>query len=491
MKKNIVYIVYSIIMVCLGMFNVLILDNYKLLMLIGVMVSVIFFAYLLYKKEDTMSIQNKFLLLIIPLGLLYFISFPIGKIPDEANHFYRTYEISEGHMISKWNKDYKSGGNSLPSNIVEVTAENYVEIKKDLKVDYSKEKQFVGFSNTALYSPICYLPQVIGVLLAKIFTGNFTIMAYLGRLFNFIVFCVMMYFAIKILPIKKNLLLFVSLLPITIQEAVSLSPDALTIASCSLLISLVFYLREKKGLLNKREKLLIITLPIIIALCKIVYLPVCLLLFLIPKEKFGSLKKKNIFIIALAFVVILINLLWTVKVSIFLTSNLHGSNSSKQIIYILKYPHIYLKTLFNTFNVYADFHIFNMLGRYLSLFNVNVYAPYIYINFILLILLLIQNEKEKIEDNRVVINKILLFFCFISTLILIFTSIYIQWTPYMLDYVDGVQGRYYIPIILIIGIALNNMFKIEIKENLMNKYILLFMVIENISAVLIIVSVYM
>ena len=68
-----------------------------------------------------------------------------------------------------------------------------------------------------------------------------------------------------------------------------------------LLISFIFYLKEKKGLLNIREKLLIIILPIIIALCKIVYLPVCLLLFLIPKEKFGSLKKKNIFIFTLAF----------------------------------------------------------------------------------------------------------------------------------------------------------------------------------------------
>ena len=490
MKKNLVYIIYSIIMIILTIFNILVLDNNKIGITIGVLITTILFAYILHKKDNAISIQNKFLMLIIPLVLLYFVSLPIGTIPDEANHFYRTYEISEGHMISMWQKEYKAAGNNLPSNIGVVTASNYDEIIEDLKVNSTKEKQFVGFSNTALYSPICYLPQVVGVLLSKIFTDNFTIMAYVGRIFNFIVFCIMMYFSLKIIPIKKNLLLFISLLPITIQEAVSLSPDALTIASCSLLISLVFYLRDKKGLLNRYEKLLIIILPIIIALCKIVYLPVCLLLFLIPKEKFGSLKKKNLFIIILAFVVILINLLWTAKVSIFLTSNLHGSNSSKQIIYVLKHPHIYIKTLLNTFNVYADFHIFNMLGRYLSLFNVNVYAPYIYINFILLIILLLQNEKEKIKDNKNVINKSLLLFCFGSTILLIFTSIYIQWTPYMLDYVDGVQGRYYIPIILLLGIALNNIFKIEIKENLINKYMLLFMVVENISAVLTIISVY-
>ena len=60
----------------------------------------------------------------------------------------------------------------------------------------------------------------------------------------------------------------------------------------------------------------------------------------------------------------------------------------------------------------------------------------------------------------------------------------------MLDYVDGVQGRYYLPIILLVGLAINNIFNFNIKENIMNKYILLFMIIENLSACLTIISVY-
>lgn len=491
MKKDFGYVIFSFIMICFISLNIFVINgSKKYIYLIITSLLTIIFAYFNYKKEN-ISIQNKFLMLIIPLGIFYMLALPIGTIPDESNHFYRTYEISEGKLISKWDRKLKSAGNYLPTNIDKVNSNNYREIKQNIKINKSTEKAFIGFSNTALYSPVCYIPQVIGASIAKIFTNNFTIMAYFGRIFNFIIFCILIFFSIKIIPTKKNLILFISLLPITIQEAVSLSPDALTISSCTLLISFIFYLKGKKGLLNIREKLLIIILPIIIALCKIVYLPVCLLLFLIPKEKFGSLKRKNIFIFALAFFVVLINLLWTSKVSIFLTANLHGSNSAKQLKYILNYPFIYLKTLLNTFDIYADFHIFNMLGRYLSLFNVNVYAPYIYINLLVLLLLLIQNEKTKRETKKnLMLEKVLLIFCFTSTLILIFTSIYIQWTPYMLDYVDGVQGRYYLPIILLVGLAINNIFNFNIKENIMNKYILLFMIIENLSACLTIISVY-
>lgn len=70
---------------------------------------------------------------------------PIGTIPDESNHFYRTYEISEGKLISKWDRKLKSAGNYLPTNINKVNSNNYREIKQNIKTNKSTEKAFIGF----------------------------------------------------------------------------------------------------------------------------------------------------------------------------------------------------------------------------------------------------------------------------------------------------------------------------------------------------------
>ena len=43
---------------------------------------------------------------------------------------------------------------------------------------------------------------------------------------------------------------------------------------------------------------------------------------------------------------------------------------------------------------------------------------------------------------------------FLTIVLLIFTSLYIQWTAVGAPVIDGVQGRYFLPILLLVPIAL-------------------------------------
>ena len=45
------------------------------------------------------KIQNIFLLIAVPLGLLYMVVLPMGGAPDEMVHYYRAYEISMGNFF--------------------------------------------------------------------------------------------------------------------------------------------------------------------------------------------------------------------------------------------------------------------------------------------------------------------------------------------------------------------------------------------------------
>ena len=67
-----------------------------------------------------------------------------------------------------------------------------------------------------------------------------------------------------------------------------------------------------------------------------------------------------------------------------------------------------------------------------------------------------------IDNKDKLVNGII----FISTIILMFTSLYVQWTPLGASFIDGVQGRYFIPLLIPIAILANNSYiKINKKNN--------------------------
>ena len=77
------------------------------------------------------------------------------------------------------------------------------------------------------------------------------------------------------------------------------------------------------------------------------------------------------------------------------------------------------------------------------------------------------------------ITKKIFGFIAFSVIILIFTSLYVQWTPFRNPVINGVQGRYFIPILLIILLVLKpNKIKFDLMDN--EKYGVLFMAMINI-----------
>lgn len=125
------------------------------------------------------------------------------------------------------------------------------------------------------------------------------------------------------------------------------------------------------------------------------------------------------------------------------------------------------------------------MGKFLSYYDVILYAPYIYASMALLCILLFGNsEKEKIFEIK---SKVLMGIIFSSIVVLILTSIYVQWTSLKCKYIDGVQGRYFIPIILLLGLILSNK-KIKVNMDMSNKFILLFIGMENVMALIALIS---
>lgn len=139
--------------------------------------------------------------------------------------------------------------------------QNVDEIFSLLKLPLSPDnKSFVEFPNTALYTPLPYLPQAFGIALGRIFNFSPLILVYIGRIFNLFAWIFLVYLAIKTTPISKWLIFLLALTPMSLFQASSLSADAFTNGVAFLLIALFLLYSFDKAKTIKRVDILIIFL---------------------------------------------------------------------------------------------------------------------------------------------------------------------------------------------------------------------------------------
>lgn len=438
-------------------------------------------------KFKKMKIEKKFIISYLIIGLLYLFLFPIGSLPDELNHFYRSYEVSKGNLISKKcevGNGYYAGCNTITPEIEKAVSNGarYRNVSKALKYKYSKnsEKKWVAFTNISMYSFICYIPQAIGILFGRILHMPVLIWAYLARLFNFIMFVSLLYFSIIRIPYKKTSIMFIALLPITIQEAISMSADCMAIASSIALVSYILYLRKNIEHVTKKQIIIILILSLLLSMSKLVYLPICIITLILPKEKFDSKKSKYIILGLILLFVGILNLIWLKIASQFLLSIEGNANPNLQMNLIIHSPWRFLAAAYNTSTQLFDYYLNTALGSSLGLFDVLISNVYIKINILILIFLIFF---DKIKERTKVINYIGLFIS-IVVILLIYTSLYLDWTPVGKNIIDGIQGRYFVPILPLILIGLSSdLFTIKENNIFKQKNILIIMLFESIYVI--------
>lgn len=458
--------------------------------ILSIILTLVLFLFLNHTKIKKWEFVNKFIVCFFALGLFYLFSFPVCSLPDEVNHFMRAYEISNGHLVST---KYKTGigttvgGTEITKQIekvIVVDQHDYKTTIDNLKVRNDKKGKTkpYGFTNISMYSFVCYTPQAVGILIGKILHLPVIVWAYLARLCNFIVFSLLLYYAMKHMPFKKLTLMFIAMLPITFQLAISMSADSLTIATSFALMAAILDIRyRQKEVLSRRQIVWLGFLSVVMALCKIVYLPICLLLFAIPKERFTSKKQKYVSIGIILFLVVVSNLVWLTIASDFLLTIEGRANPDVQLQLMMQNPFRYAGVLLNTVSIYLIAYITGMLGQSLALFNITLSCVYVFANIVILVVLTLCDNKNVKFDHFM---RILCLFIFLSITLLTFTSLYLDWTAVGSSTIEGVQGRYFIPIIMyfILGIT-SSTFSTKIKEENQYHYLLLFMILENIYAI--------
>lgn len=136
---------------------------------------------------------------------------------------------------------------------------------------------------------LLYLPQTMGIMLARLLGLSFFAMVLLGRWCSLAVYILLVLFALRHIPRGKNLLLCTALLPMGLQLAASFSADTLVIGLAFALAALCLDCVERP--VTKKDMAELLLLCVLVGPSKAIYIVLVGLTFIIPTANLGGLKK--------------------------------------------------------------------------------------------------------------------------------------------------------------------------------------------------------
>lgn len=411
-----------------------------------VSVCVLILVFWIIMNHFETSIVKRFLLLWVSLSLLFSISNTPFNTPDEPSHFCRAYEISLGNLVSDYNEDDNVGGRELPLDVdFNLLKNNWQSFYENRNLSTTENWSFRNFSYIAVYAPVSYIPQACGIFFARLFTTNIPIIYYSGRFVNWLCITILLCIALKLLPVGKEFFALVALMPMNIHESVSLAPDGMVVALSAFVIGFVLYLKNSKSKLKWYQLIILYITAIVISFYKIVYFPFTLFYILIPSEMFKNGKRGKILHAFLVVILVGVSSFgWLRICNRFLVYP--GSDSNIQLKYILHHPFNYIIILCRTFFSTSSNLIFRMVGDSLAWLNVTTVGI-----FILIYILLLAKKSNGIQlygNKEITSIKIVSGVVVFLIACLTFTAEYLTWTNVYSNEISGLQGRYFIALLL-------------------------------------------
>ena len=340
-------------------------------------------------------------------------------------------------------EEFASKYDFLIKNIDKTLDFKYILNTSKIKLNQDATK-FINFQNTAIYSPTCYLTQVPGMYIAKNLNSNPFWIFYLGRISNLLFFTIIIYFAIRIIPFYKLPLVLLTLAPMTLSLASSLTSDVIVIGLNFLWVAILMRLIFDKKKINNFQIGFMILLAVILALSKC-YFMLIPLIFLLPKSKFKNCTKYIICTMGVLIFAIVGILFWQNIVNGLSFDMSPQANALRQMQFIVSNPITYAMVVLKTMVVKMPRIIITMIG---VLGWQDTRLDFMtYILYPILIVLSILREP-KIDFKFQKWQVYLIGLDIVISICLIFTSMYLMWSEVASPIIFGLNGKYFTPIML-------------------------------------------
>ncbi len=419
---------------------------------------------------DVPSLQIKiFCLSLVILGLVAVFSFPPYTVPDEGHHFFSTYWITDVITGDAGLSDGK--GFPVRSDVVEMYGNSSIEISsKGYRTVIEEFQAFSTESETEQMSSFDFtfgsenglakIGSVFGVFIGRLFNLGAYPLFYLGRITALAFFALCAVLAVWVTPVAKSAFAGVSLLPMTLSLAASYSYDGGIIGLTMLFCACALRAITSKEPISFRETIVLGILAAIIAPLKVVYSTALLLLFFIPSSRFANKKQSlvcKIGLLSIACASIMLFRLASVS-SLAVSGNgldYRGLESGHyyELRDLIMHPVSSLSLFARTIDSMGDFYWLSMFGHLPGWLQQNLAAPaFLIVPMLLCLLYSIQKSDEDGWQPSLAL-RLSCIGGFLLTVGAVMLSMAIGWTFDTETVIQGVQGRYFLPVLVLALVA--------------------------------------
>ena len=239
---------------------------------------------------------------------------PPFQFNDEHAHFARAYQISRGQIFGlnlSVPPEIMATMLRYPENVMPKTvprthvSELFGNQKPASTLTGEKQTQAGlhwfkwGLSATQLYSPTVYFPAAAGICVARTSGMSPLGMMYMARLASALTFFIAVVAAFLLAPNFRALFLALALMPMTLQQAVAITADTVTISLSFVVFAFVLHTRQ--NWVSRKQLGVLLGLVVLLVLSKsTLWAP--LVLLLVPADRFVT-RKKHLGYLALAAIV--------------------------------------------------------------------------------------------------------------------------------------------------------------------------------------------
>ena len=419
-----------------------------------IMGTLTFSGFIIGKYKYEFPIHKLYWICAVGLGAVLLFAEPVFSVPDEEVHFSNAYDVSNRIMFDDVGDSYSTMRLSEWFPVYKQTGISKSGLEEFQKAFFAKEDHSLltwGDDRKSTGLQILYVVGGLGITIGRLLNLNFVAMAILGQLLNLLFFATVVSYAIKKIPYGKRLLAVIGLLPMVIQQAASFSYDVEINGAAFLLISLSLAFATEKPKIKDMVIYLLAAAVLYKAKAHIYFILVLISVVFVWKKQWIKKEHKNRWLICSGIFAIGLILICVVKWNTVIEQlkvtpyiSRLGEEGYSPYYYITHFQ-MTVSLFFNTILHRGSAYIYQMIGGGFGWFQIFVNTGLVFLFVLLLIGAAVRRKNEPTFGLK---KRILVILPCIFMLILVFCAMMFYETGKNSLYIEGVQGRYFLPVLL-------------------------------------------
>lgn len=455
-------------------------------------------VYLMCTAKKRMPVHRIFAISAVYIGLLYCMILPPYAAPDEQFHINQSFNISSrvlgaGGEVIEWDENIKRADDT--DHIIQnakTTVFTYKQIADNAFVKNHDNTPTVYQGEQVGGTNLLYLPQAAAITLGRLLRLGFVQVLYLGRLANMLCAVWLVTLAVKYTPVGKGVFMVIALFPACMHQLASFSRDALTIGLYFFFAAYCLKLLLSEDNITGKDLIILGITAFAAAPAKMAYMPLLFLALLLPKQRFAVKGKtvKEQWVWAMRALLVLVAITpFTIQVgghiietfkyaaqsgaaiggqsflpqlTMLSASEMPPPNPDKIVYnapYILSHLKDTVRLVLNTLFYNSSLYWQTTVGGILGYMDIPISWFFVIAFTLLLAGAAVPHNGQKRLGGRH--SAVALLLCFVVYGLVILACI--SWTPTYYERIYGIQGRYFLPMLPLLFVAVQSRVKLFTK----------------------------